>query len=325
MSVQAIKIQRWISIVAVAQFFIKITAWYVTDSLAILSDALESIVNIIGAITGLIALNLAIKPKDKNHPYGHGKIEFLSSAFEGLIIGTTGLIIVYEAIISFKTPKTVHQLDLGLGLIIVSALINYFLGKYAIKRGKELNSLQLNTSGSHLISDGYTTFGLVAGLIILYFTKLDFIDNVVALFFALLLIITSWKILQESFAGILDQADELLLDKVITFLNKIKSENWIDLHNLRIIKYGSTLHFDCHLTVPWYFNVNEAHAEVDALEKAIKNEFGDSIEMFVHTDGCMPFSCKICTKHDCHKRLSPFEKQIDWTLENILSNQKHSI
>lgn len=325
MSVQAIKIQRWISIIAVAQFFIKITAWYLTDSLAILSDALESIVNIIGAIAGLIALNLAIKPKDKNHPYGHGKIEFLSSAFEGLIIGTTGLIIVYEAIISFKTPKTVHQLDLGLGLIIVSALINYFLGKYAIKRGKELNSLQLNTSGSHLISDGYTTFGLVAGLIILYFTKLDFIDNVVALFFALLLIITSWKILQESFAGILDQADDLLLDKVITFLNKIKSENWIDLHNLRIIKYGSTLHFDCHLTVPWYFNVNEAHAEVDALEKAIKNEFGDSIEMFVHTDGCMPFSCKICTKHDCHKRLSPFEKQISWTLENILSNQKHSI
>lgn len=325
MSVQAIKIQRWISIVAVAQFLLKITAWYLTDSLAILSDALESIVNIIGAITGLIALKLAIKPKDKNHPYGHGKIEFLSSAFEGLIIGTTGLIIVYEAIISFKTPKTVHQLDLGLGLIIVSALINYFLGKFAIKRGKELNSLQLNTSGSHLISDGYTTFGLVAGLIILYFTKLDFIDNVVALFFALLLIITSWKILQESFAGILDQADELLLDKVITFLNKIKTENWIDLHNLRIIKYGSTLHFDCHLTVPWYFNVNEAHAEVDALEKAIKNEFGDSIEMFVHTDGCMPFSCKICTKHDCHKRLSPFEKQIDWTLENILSNQKHSI
>lgn len=321
----ALTVQKWISIIAILQFFIKITAWYLTDSLAILSDALESIINIIGAVAGLIALRLAMKPKDMNHPYGHGKIEFLSSAFEGLIIGTTGLIIIYESIVSFKIEREISSLDYGVLLILVSGLVNFVLGKYAIKKSNEYNSLQLSTSGHHLLSDGYTTMALVVGLIILYFTNIAQIDNIIALLLSIILIITSYKILRKSLAGILDEADDELLDKVILFLNKIKNENWVDLHNLRIIKYGSTLHFDCHLTVPWYFNVNEAHAEVDALEKAIRNEFGDSIEMFVHTDGCMPFSCKICTKHDCTKRISPFEKKIEWTLKNIKSNQKHSI
>lgn len=276
-------------------------------------------------MAGLFALRLAIKPRDKDHPYGHGKIEFLSSAFEGLIIGTTGLLIIWQAIITLKTPREIHQLDYGLALTLISGCINYVLGKYAVKEGRRLNSLQLTTSGSHLISDGYTTFGLVVGLIILYFTQLPMVDNIVAFFFAILLVTTAYKILQQSLAGILDQADEMLLAKVLEFLNKNRSVNWIDLHNLRIIKYGNTLHFDCHITVPWYFNVHEAHAEVDALDKSIKNEFGDSLEMFVHTDGCMPFSCKICSKADCTQRQFPFERKIEWTMENIISNQKHAL
>jgi divalent metal cation (Fe/Co/Zn/Cd) transporter len=121
----------------------------------------------------------------------------------------------------------------------------------------------------------------------------------------------------------MDEADEKLLKKFVEILNNDRRENWVDLHNLRVIKYGSTLHIDCHLTVPWYMNVNQAHEEVDALGRLITNTFGDTIESFVHTDGCMPFSCNLCSKMDCIKRQSPFLRRVEWTMQNIVSNQKH--
>jgi hypothetical protein len=111
----------------------------------------------------------------------------------------------------------------------------------------------------------------------------------------------------------------------VKVLNENRQVNWVDLHNLRVIKYGSLLHIDCHLTVPWYLNVHEAHADIDALANLIKNEFGDAIELFVHTDGCLPFGCPICIKPDCAVRQHPFEKRLEWTLENVVSNEKHRL
>jgi divalent metal cation (Fe/Co/Zn/Cd) transporter len=123
----------------------------------------------------------------------------------------------------------------------------------------------------------------------------------------------------------MDEADLELLAKMVNLLNANRSENWVDLHNLRVIKYGAVIHLDCHLTVPWYLNVHEAHREIDALTSLIKKEFGESVEFFVHSDGCLPFSCKICDKKNCTERKHNFEKRIDWTMENILQNQKHHI
>jgi divalent metal cation (Fe/Co/Zn/Cd) transporter len=123
----------------------------------------------------------------------------------------------------------------------------------------------------------------------------------------------------------MDEADIELLKKIVEVLNKNKRENWVDLHNLRVIKYGAVLHIDCHLTVPWYLNVNEAHDEVDALSSLVRKEFGESVELFVHVDGCLPFSCKVCNKQYCNVRKHNFEKRIDWTLENVLQNKKHGV
>jgi divalent metal cation (Fe/Co/Zn/Cd) transporter len=136
---------------------------------------------------------------------------------------------------------------------------------------------------------------------------------------------TGFKIVRTSIAGIMDEADERLISKMVAMLNDNRRENWIDLHNLRIIQYGSTLHVDCHLTVPWYLNVHEAHSEVDALGELVKKEFGDSIELFVHSDGCLDFSCSICGKQNCGERKHPFEKKIEWTVENIASDLKHHL
>jgi divalent metal cation (Fe/Co/Zn/Cd) transporter len=134
-----------------------------------------------------------------------------------------------------------------------------------------------------------------------------------------------YRILRKSLAGIMDEADMELLNKVIQVLNEKRTANWIDLHNLRVIKYGHMLHIDCHLTVPWYLNIHEAHKEIDQVSCIIKNEFGDAVDLFIHTDGCLDFSCAICTKTDCTVRKNPFEQKLNWNMENVLSDAKHRV
>lgn len=319
------KFQRIITFIGVLLFIVKIYAWYVTHSVAILTDALESTINVIAGFIGLYSLYLSALPKDQNHPYGHGKAEFISASIEGTLISIAGVVIIYEAIGELKSPKTIHQLDLGLLLVAFTAVINYLLGYYAIKKGKKNNSLALIASGKHLQTDTYSTIGIVVGLIVLYYTKIAWIDSVTALLFAAFIIYTGYKILRESISGIMDETDELLLKEVVGFLNENRRENWIDLHNLRIIKYGSTLHFDCHMTVPWYFNIEEGHHEVDALEHTVINHFGNRIELFVHLDACKEYSCSICTKTNCELRKHPFKQKINWTIANISTNQKHNL
>lgn len=318
------KFQRIIAVVGVLLFLIKIYAWYKTDSVAILTDALESTINVVAGFIGLYSLYLSSLPRDQNHPYGHGKVEFISASIEGALISIAGVVIIYEAINKLQYPNTVEQLDLGLILVAFTAVINYILGFYAIKKGKKNNSLALIASGKHLQTDTYSTIGIIIGLIILYFTKIAWIDSVTALIFAGFIIYTGYKIVRESISGIMDETDELLLKEVVGFLNEERRPNWIDLHNLRIIKYGSTLHFDCHMTVPWYFNIEEGHKEVEALEATVINHFGDRIELFVHLDACKEYSCKICTKPDCPVRQHLFEEKVEWTVANVSLNKKHN-
>ncbi|MDJ1469924.1 cation diffusion facilitator family transporter [Cytophagaceae bacterium YF14B1] len=317
--------QKIIAIVGVVLFAFKIVAWYLTNSVAILTDALESTINVISGFIGLYSLYISAQPRDRNHPYGHGKIEFISAAVEGTLIFVAGLVIIYEAIINLTEPHPVGKLDYGILLVSITALVNYGVGYVAVQRGKKNNSLALIASGKHLQSDTYSTIGIVVGLILLYLTRLAWLDSVVALVFAGLILYTGYKIIRGSLAGIMDEADEELLNKVVALLQKSRRENWIDMHNLRIIKYGSRLHLDCHLTVPWYLTVLEAHKEVAALEKLVRDNFGESVEMFVHMDACEDFSCSICTKDDCQVRKHSFENRFEWTLENILRNQKHNV
>ena len=303
----------------------KFLAYYLTNSVSILTDALESIVNVAAGFIGLYSLYVAAKPRDKDHPYGHGKAEFLSAAIEGTLIGSAGTIIIYKAVKSLIEPAPLQKLDYGIYLVAAAAIINFIVGLITERKGKNSNSLALIASGKHLKSDSYSTFGIIAGLIVIYFTELKWIDPVVAIIFGLIIIYTGYKILRRSIAGIMDEADVELLKKIVDLLNKNKRENWVDLHNLRVIKYGSILHIDCHLTVPWYLNIHEAHIEVDALSNLVRQEFGESVELFVHVDGCLPFSCKVCNKQNCNERKHNFEKRIDWTLENVLQNQKHQV
>jgi cation diffusion facilitator family transporter len=316
--------QKIVVVTGVILFIVKLVAWYLTNSVAILTDALESTVNVTSGFIGLYSLYISAKPKDTGHPYGHGKVEFISAAIEGTLIACAGLLIIYEAAKNLGDPKPVAQLDYGILLISATALINYVVGALAVKKGKKNNSLALVASGKHLQSDTYSTIGIIIGLIILFLTKVAWLDSAVALIFALLIVFTGYKIIRDSLRGIMDEADEELLGKMVSLLQANRGAEWIDLHNLRIIKYGSTLHLDCHLTVPWYLNVHEAHLEIDKLNKLVNDNFGESIELFVHTDGCLDFSCEICTKEGCAVRKALFKHTVEWTVKNISDNHKHN-
>jgi len=159
---------------------------------------------------------------------------------------------------------------------------------------------------------------------LMVYTNIFWIDKAIAFGMSLFIFYNGYNIIRGSLAGIMDEADTELLNRFVTILNNERTENWIDLHNFRIIKYGSQLHIDCHLTVAWYLNVYEAHDQVDALKEIFLVTFGESLELFVHTDGCQPFSCKVCFSKDCTFRKYPFEHKIEWTLENIISNKKHN-
>lgn len=322
---QNVKVQKWVAAISLLVLIVKFVAYYSTHSISILTDALESIVNVSAGFIGLYSLYVASKPRDTDHPYGHGKAEFISASVEGTMIVIAGVIILYKAIQNLIHPGEIHKLDYGIILIAASAIVNFIVGYYCLQTGRKNNSEALIASGKHLQTDTFSTIGIIAGLILIYFTGYKWMDSVVAIVFGLLIMYTGYNILRRSIGGIMDEADVKVLNRMVQVLNNNRRENWVDLHNLRVIRYGSVLHVDCHLTVPWYFNVNEAHKEIDELGSLIQKEFGDSFEMFVHSDGCLAFQCRICDKANCNVRQHNFVQLVPWTLHNISSNKKHQL
>lgn len=322
-SLSNVRLQRWIAIASCVLLVVKFVAFYITHSVAVLTDALESIVNVVAGFIGLYSLHIAAKPRDTNHPYGHGKAEFISAAVEGTLVLSAGAVIVYSAVKNFILPQPIAAIDTGILLVAATAVINWAMGFIAFRRGKKVDSLALVASGRHLQADSYSTVGIIAGLLLIRITGAVWIDSVIAGLFGLFIGYTGYTIVRKSLAGIMDEADMSLLKRMVTVLNEARRDNWIDLHNLRVIKYGAVLHVDCHLTVPWYLTVHQAHDEIDQLGRRIRAEFGEALELFVHSDGCLYFQCPICSKEDCPVRQHPFEKRNVWTVENILQNKKH--
>jgi cation diffusion facilitator family transporter len=320
-----LRLQRYIALASSLLLIAKFVAYYFTNSVSILTDALESIVNVVAGFIGLYSLYVSAKPRDMDHPYGHGKVEFVSAAVEGTLVLSAGVLIIYSAGMHLINPVPIQKLTFGIYLVAATAVVNWVLGYISLQQGRRNNSLALIASGKHLQSDTYSTVAIIVGLLLITITGYLWIDSVVAIGFGLFIIYTGYKIVRVSLAGIMDEADMILLEKMVHMLEKNRRDNWVDLHNLRVIKYGNVLHVDAHLTVPWYLNIHQAHDEIDQLGNIIRSHFGETLEMFIHNDGCLYFQCHICKKTDCPVRQHTFKTTIDWTLDNALQNEKHSL
>ena len=317
--------QRNVAIVGILLFVGKLIAWHLTNSDAVFSDAMESIVNIIAAFMGLYSLYLAAKPKDLDHPYGHGKVEFVTSGIEGALIIFAGVIIIVQSVDSLLHGNVPKKLDWGILIVALTAAINYLMGHISIKKGIKQNSLVLQSSGKHLQSDTLTTLGVVISLVLIYFTKIYWIDAAVALIFGGYIMFIGYKIIRKALSGIMDEADLEMLSRLAKFLNENRKPEWIDIHNMRIQQHGSGLHIDAHLTLPWYFELRKAHEEMEKAYKLIGENTDRSVEFNFHLDDCKTFSCEICQLSDCPVRQKPFVKKIEWNEKSISQAQKHSL
>lgn len=318
-----IRLQAWLVGLGVLLMGGKLLAWQLTGSHAILSDAAESLVNVLAGGFTWYSLVLSARPRDLNHPYGHGKIEFLAAGIEGALLALAGLLIVANATVGLFEKHELKALDWGLAITAAAGAINFGLGSWARKRAAKTHSLPLEAGGKHLQADGYTTAGLLLGLGLVWLTGWNWLDALVALLFGLFLCYTAWGILQPSMAGIMDEADEQLLGRVAEVLQQNRQPDWVDFHNMRMIRYGRMLHVDAHLTLPRYYSVEQAHEAMDRIDKLVTAEFGRQMEFFIHVDPCLPSGCSICAKEECPVRSAAFEASLAWELPLLMQNKKH--
>lgn len=304
----------------------KFIAWMLTNSNAILTDALESIVNVVAGGFAWYSLWLAARPADHNHPYGHGKIEFISAGIEGALIFFAGVSIIAKSGYNLVYPQPLGDLDVGIIITAACGGINYLMGWQLQKKGEARHSLTMIASGQHLKSDAWSSAGLLVGLAAISFLGINKLDSIVALIFGGVILITGFRLVRRSVAGIMDEADDQIIARIVADLQQGRSENWVDVHNLRVIQYGAELHIDCHLSLPWYFDTRQSHAEVKAFEYLVGQTSAQYVELFIHVDPCEPpEACQLCAKQDCTRRQAAFTAIVDWTVLNVKQNKKHAL
>ncbi|MEO6849781.1 MAG: cation diffusion facilitator family transporter, partial [Mucilaginibacter sp.] len=233
----------------------KFAAYFITASNFVLTDAAESIVNVLASSFAFYSIYLAAQPRDENHPYGHGKVEYFSVFIEGSLIGIAAITIIIKSVYGLFFPGHIHDLITGAAIIGITGIINGALGYYMISKGKSLPSITVEADGRHLLTDMVTSVGLVVGLLLIHFTKITWLDSALSILVALYIFFSSYKLVRRSVSGLMDEADFDVVKEVINVLNEKRRDAWIDIHNFRAQKYGNDLHIDCHLTLPNYFDL----------------------------------------------------------------------
>jgi cation diffusion facilitator family transporter len=301
----------------------KFYAFYLSGSTAVLTDALESIINVVAAAFAYYSIYLASMPRDLNHPYGHGKIEFFASGLEGvLILLAAAYIFLHASQHLFATPS-LDRLDFSIYVSLGSAFLNGLMGFYLVQAGKKSHSPALMADGKHLKLDAYNGLFIVLALVITYFTQWVWVDATASLLFATMMCWQGIRLIRESVAALMDETNPAVFNKVIDWITQHRKVSWIDLHNLRIQQYGGDLHIDCHLTLPRYWDLNRVHDEIHDFEVKIGEVLPTEIEIFVHVDPCLDNCCSHCEIADCPIRKLPFTKKITWNATNMALNQKH--
>lgn len=323
-----LRVQKWILAASVLLLAGKFTAYMLTNSAGILTDAMESIVNVAAGAISLYCLRWGARPTDKDHPYGHGKVELISASIEGLMISSAGVMIIFEGIRRLLNPVELGPLDAGIAIVALSGAVNWILGTASIRYGRKYGSMALTAGGKHLRSDTWSTIGLVAGLFLVKWTGKAWVDSLLALGFGTVIIITGISILRKTVANLLDKADEKLLDDLAGTLNTHKKPQWIDIHNAKATKYGSLLHLDCDLTLPWYMTIEEGHRETEQLDRILQERYHNRLQANIHLDPCnisdKP-ACGKCEMQGCSYRRTEFVAREEITRSAFVDTETEKV
>lgn len=295
----------------------KFYAYHITNSQSIFSDALESIVNVVAAIITVVVIIIANKPADEDHPYGHGKIESIASTFEGGAILLAGILIVIQAIQVFAHGAKVEEVDVGLIVVVGAGIVNGVLGFFLYARGKRLYSEALKSSGIHLMTDTLTSIGVAVGLLLVKYTGMSWIDPVVAAIFGCMLIFAGGKILIRSGYILVDAHDVGTLQVISELFEKHYRPGVIQIHFTRVIRSGSYHHIDCHMVIPEFWTVLEAHDFSERFERAVIQDYPVDGELHIHHDPCRRTFCESCELSDCPIRQAKFVSRKAPSFEDI--------
>ena len=279
---------------------VKFSAFWITKSTAILSDALESIIHILPTIIAIYSLKLSFKPPDKKHHFGHGKAEFLSVGIEGGAISVVAIWLIINSIRELIVGVHLTKLDLGLYLIGFAAIINLFLGLHLLRTGKKTDSLILEADGKHILSDVVTSVGVVIGLTVVAFTNWLFLDPIIAILVALCVLRTGYKLVKKAFSGIMDESDPEYENLVKVVLDNHVQKNVCGYHKLRYRKSGDMHYVDFHLFCPKHLSINDAHFIATMIETEIANKLG-SAGVMAHIEPCTLPDCNNCNSNEKEK------------------------
>jgi cation diffusion facilitator family transporter len=293
----------------------KYVAYLATGSAAVLSDALESITNVVAALFALGGLVFAGRPADRGHPYGHGKIEYFTAVFEGGLISFAAFVIVWYAVSDLVRGPAVGAVELGLAITAAAGAVNAALGWYLVRTGRRARSMTLVADGQHVLSDFWTSLGVVIGLVLVRLTGVAWLDPVVALVVAGNLGLTGFRLVRRAAGGLLDEEDSDLLMELVRAFDASRQPGIIRIHRLRAIRSGRLTHVDAHLIVPEYWTVEQAHDATDAFERRVIDSCTIEGEIIFHTDPCRRSLCSICEVSDCPVRQGPFAARPPLTVE----------
>ena len=269
-------------VVAAVVLGLKFVAYLLTGSVALYSDALESIINVAAALAALIALRVAARPADANHPYGHTKAEYFSAVAEGVLIVLAALAIVREALPGLTQPKAVEAPLLGLLVNIGAGAINAAWAGVLLRQGRALRSPALLADGRHILTDVVTSVGVVVGVVLAQVTGLGWLDPALALLVAVNILWSGWGLMRDSVGGLMDAGVDAATDAQIRRVMSAHAEGALEIHDLRTRHAGRMTFVEFHLVVPGEMSVQEAHAICDRLEEALQAEVpGTSVTIHV--------------------------------------------
>ncbi len=303
--------------VGIGLFIVKVFAYFLTGSSAIFADALESVVHVLATAMALYSIILSTKPPDESHLYGHGNIEYFSAGVEGFFILLAAVSIIYTSVIKIFSGFEIQDLDYGTVLIAFAGFTNLFLGFFLVKRGEKTDSLALVADGKHVLTDSFTSFGVVTGLVLVLITGYKIIDPIVAIIVGFNIIFTGYKLIRESIGGLMNETDQKLLSRIVEILIENRKDHWIDIHQLRFWKSAEKVFIDFHLTLPYYFTIRESHEEEEKIESEIQKSI-PTAQVKLHIDYCTDSLCKYCKYQECKVRKDGFREETVWDKKKLI-------
>jgi cation diffusion facilitator family transporter len=281
---RSLKKYAWLSIsAALLTITLKVSAFVVTGSVGLLSDAIESSVNLVAAFVALAVLSIAAQPPDEEHEYGHSKAEYFAGGVEGALIMVAAIVIAVSAVSRFANPQELEQLDIGLVVSVIAALLNLFVARTLLRAGKQYRSVALEANARHLLTDVWTTAGVLLGIVAVVVTGWLRLDAIIAMAVAVQIVISGLKLIREAIAGLMDTAlpkDEV--NQIRDILSRY-AVNGVQYHALRTRQAGAQRFMSVHIQVPGAWSVQMGHSLLEDIERDVRDEL-TPISVFTHIE-----------------------------------------